>query len=145
MVTSKLSKLYARRQLLGQSSTTSSGASNSSLDGCSREQHDAGELTTESRQDLTASHSLILICLELQCHRSFGLSRSSAFLSHFNINFVFVLVSLLDFKCTSHNMITAPCTHHSNHSNHSNHTHPCGRRLVQHTRRRHEAAVRHLC
>ncbi|XP_044572652.1 dual specificity mitogen-activated protein kinase kinase hemipterous isoform X2 [Drosophila ananassae] len=41
MVTSKLSKLYARRQLLGQSSTTSSGASNSSLDGCSREQHDA--------------------------------------------------------------------------------------------------------
>lgn len=44
MVTSKLSKLYARRQLLGQSSTTSSGASNSSLDGCSREQHDAGEL-----------------------------------------------------------------------------------------------------
>ncbi|KAI8034459.1 hypothetical protein M5D96_012733 [Drosophila gunungcola] len=39
MVASKLSKLYARRQLLGQSS--SSGASSSSLDGCSREQHDA--------------------------------------------------------------------------------------------------------
>ncbi|BFG02219.1 dual specificity mitogen-activated protein kinase kinase hemipterous [Drosophila madeirensis] len=37
MVASKLSKLYARRQLLGQSS--SSGASSSSLDG--KEQHDA--------------------------------------------------------------------------------------------------------
>nr|AAL48832.1 RE25570p [Drosophila melanogaster] len=44
MVASKLSKLYARRQLLGQSS--SSGASNSSLDGCSREQHDAGWFNT---------------------------------------------------------------------------------------------------
>lgn len=41
MVASKLSKLYARRQLLGQSS--SSGASSSSLDGYSREQNDAGE------------------------------------------------------------------------------------------------------
>ncbi|KAH8367525.1 hypothetical protein KR200_006923 [Drosophila serrata] len=38
--TSKLGKLYARRQLLGQSS--SSGASSSSLDGYSREQQDAG-------------------------------------------------------------------------------------------------------
>ncbi|KAH8269703.1 hypothetical protein KR026_010471 [Drosophila bipectinata] len=46
MVTSKLSKLYARRQVLGQSSTTSSGASTSSLDGCSREQHDAGWFNT---------------------------------------------------------------------------------------------------
>lgn len=45
IVASKLSKLYARRQLLGQSS--SSGASNSSLDGCSREQHDAGEPSLE--------------------------------------------------------------------------------------------------
>ncbi|XP_034654416.1 dual specificity mitogen-activated protein kinase kinase hemipterous isoform X1 [Drosophila subobscura] len=42
MVASKLSKLYARRQLLGQSS--SSGASSSSLDG--KEQHDAGWFNT---------------------------------------------------------------------------------------------------
>ncbi|KMZ09537.1 dual specificity mitogen-activated protein kinase kinase hemipterous isoform X2 [Drosophila simulans] len=49
MVASKLSKLYARRQLLGQSS--SSGASNSSLDGCSREQHDAATSPVASSMD----------------------------------------------------------------------------------------------
>ncbi|XP_032582318.1 dual specificity mitogen-activated protein kinase kinase hemipterous isoform X2 [Drosophila sechellia] len=49
MVASKLSKLYARRQLLGQSS--SSGASNSSLDGCSREQHDAATSLVASSMD----------------------------------------------------------------------------------------------
>ncbi|KAH8293346.1 hypothetical protein KR018_007673 [Drosophila ironensis] len=46
MVTSKLSKLYARRQLLGQGSVNGSGTSNSSLDGCTREQQDAGWFNT---------------------------------------------------------------------------------------------------
>ncbi|XP_043948986.2 dual specificity mitogen-activated protein kinase kinase hemipterous isoform X2 [Drosophila biarmipes] len=49
MVASKLSKLYARRQLLGQSS--SSGASNSSLDGCAREQHDAATSPVAASMD----------------------------------------------------------------------------------------------